>query len=193
MKLVSNEQELVEQAKQGNLMAFEKLFESYQTPVYNFILRMLGRQQDSEDVLQEVFVKIYQKLGTLREPKYFSSWLFRIAKNESINFATRYRAKDTDSIDELEPALAERFVTDESQSGSNPVEKTEQSELEDLLQAALNELPVNIRASFILGVIEGHSYKEVSKMLGCSIGNVKSRVFRARSLLSQKLQPHFQR
>ncbi len=192
MKLVSNEPELVEQAKQGNLKAFQKLFECYQTPVYNFILRMLGRPHDSEDVLQEVFVKMYRKLGTLKEPKFFSSWLFRIAKNETINFVNRYQSKDTDSIDEFEPGVAERLLTDESEAGSNPVEKAEQVELEAMLQSALSELPEEIRASFLLGVIEGYSYKEVSDILGCSIGNVKSRVFRARAFLSQKLRPQFQ-
>ncbi len=153
---------------------------------------MLGRPHDSEDVLQEVFVKMYRKLRTLKEPKFFSSWLFRIAKNETINFVNRYQSKETDSIDELEPGVAERLLTDESEVGSNPVEKAEQVELEAMLQSALKELPEDIRASFILGVIEGYSYKEVSDMLGCSIGNVKSRVFRARALLSQRLRPQLQ-
>lgn len=151
---------------------------------------MNGRQQDAEDILQEVFVKMFQKLPTLREARLFSSWLFRIAKNETINHLRKNRPWMRDSLDDRD--FTEKWRMPEKETHTNPDRKTEQQELEQKMQAALNELPEIVRAAFIMGVMEGYSYKEVAKSLGCSVNNVKTRVFRARTLLSKKLRPYFQ-
>lgn len=192
-KTFPNEHELIIQAQQGDSDAFKKLFDTYGTKVYNFVLRMLGKPHDAEDVVQEVFVKMYQKLPSLRETRYFSTWLFSIAKNESINFLNRHRRKNIDSIhDESENLANDLTVADNSESAT-PQGQAEYSDLQIQLQAALNEIPEINRSAFILGVIEGYSYKEVGKILGCSVTNVKSRVFRARALLSEKLGAYLQK
>lgn len=192
LKQLTNELELIAQAKQGETDAFRKLFEAYKVPVFNFVLRMIGGVQDAEDVLQEVFVKMYQKLPTLRESQYFSAWLFRVAKNESINYLHKHRRKKVNSIDDYEPGFMEKVMAETRDAHHNPGREAEQVELEQKLQTALNELPESVRATFILGVIEGQSYKEVAKILNCSINNVKTRVFRARTLLNKKLRSYLQ-
>ncbi|NIV95698.1 sigma-70 family RNA polymerase sigma factor [candidate division KSB1 bacterium] len=192
MKTFSDEHELITQAQHGNTDAFKRLFDQYKLNVYNFVLRMLGEPHDAEDVVQEVFVKMYRKLATLRESRYFSTWLFSIARNESVNFLNRQRKKTMDSIDDENADLADKLISQDSSDVNSPHGRFETSELDELLQSALNELPEINRSAFILGVIEGYSYKDVSKMLGCSINNVKSRVFRARAQLSQRLRPYLQ-
>jgi len=181
---------LFERARAQEPAAFRKLFELYKTPVYNFVARMIGRREDAEDVVQEVFVKLYHKLGTLREPKYFTTWLFSIAKNEAINYTRKHRRKQVQSLEasvsapfEANDSSAEKIAYDAEQSVTD-------REMDELLQGALATVPEVNRAAFILGVLEEYSYKEVAEMLGCTENNVKSRVFRARAVISAQLRSY---
>jgi len=178
---------LIEQARQRQPEAFRKLFEIYQTPVYNFVARMIGQPQDAEDVVQEVFVKLYHKLATLREVRYFTTWMFSIAKNEAINYARKHRRRKWQALDDS-AAHAEHEAVPAQEH--NPERVAAHRELDQVLQKALEAVPEINRAAFILGVLEEYSYKEVAAMLGCSENNVKSRVFRARAVISEKLGPY---
>jgi RNA polymerase sigma-70 factor (ECF subfamily) len=180
---------LIEQARQRQPEAFRKLFEIYKTPVYNFVARMIGQPQDAEDVVQEVFVKLYRKLATLREVRYFTTWMFSIAKNEAINYARKHRAQKWQMWSDSEKD--EDYGRLAPEHDHNPERQFAEQELEELLQTALSAVPEINRAAFILGVLEEYSYKEVAEMLGCSENNVKSRVFRARAVISEKLRPYF--
>jgi RNA polymerase sigma-70 factor (ECF subfamily) len=188
LKTAAPDYALIEQARQRQPEAFRKLFEIYKTPVYNFVARMIGQAQDAEDVVQEVFVKLYHKLGTLRETRYFTTWLFSIAKHEAFNYTRRHRKRKWQSLAGAE-MMDEQEVTVPVHE-HDPERETATRELDDLLQAALNAVPEVNRAAFILGVLEEYSYKEVAEMLGCSENNVKSRVFRARAIMSEKLGPY---
>lgn len=179
---------LFEQARAQQPAAFRRLFDLYKTPVFNFVVRMIGRREDAEDVVQEVFVKLYRKLDTLREPKYFTTWLFSIAKNEAINYARKHRRKGVDTLDAATPE-GEDAVLAETLAPEMEHEIIAR-EREALLEAALGEVPEINRAAFILGVLEEYSYKEVAEMLGCTENNVKSRVFRARVVISAKLKAY---
>lgn len=190
MQKCANEQELIARVKSGDIAAFRTLFEAYHVPVYGFVLRFLGSAHDAEDVTQEVFVKAYRRIKSLRDARYFSSWLFRIAKNQALNYMERQRNKQVDSL-EADRERVEHSLNDEP--AASPQDNVEMAELEGLLQSALNDLPETLRSAFVLGVIEGHSYKEVAEILKCSVGNVKARVFRARSLLTSKLKPELDR
>ncbi|NUO80952.1 sigma-70 family RNA polymerase sigma factor [candidate division KSB1 bacterium] len=178
---------LFERARAQEPAAFQQLFELYKTPVYNFVVRMIGRREDAEDVVQEVFVKLYHKLGTLREPKYFTTWLFSIAKNEAINYARKHRRKEMLA---LEPVESETRAPFTDNAASNVEQILIEEEMDDLLQNALAAVPEVNRAAFILGVLEEYSYKEVADMLGCTENNVKSRVFRARAVISARLKSY---
>lgn len=179
---------LFEQARAQQPAAFRRLFELYKVPVFNFVVRMIGRREDAEDVVQEVFVKLYRKLDTLREPKYFTTWLFSIAKNEAINYVRKHRRNEVDTL-ETENSEGEIAVLTEALAHEWEHEIVAR-EREELLEAALGAVPEINRAAFILGVLEEYSYKEVAAMLGCTENNVKSRVFRARATISAKLKAY---
>ncbi|MFQ5708714.1 MAG: RNA polymerase sigma factor [bacterium] len=192
IKLAGNEQELIEKAKQGETEAFRQLYEGYKIGVFNFILHMVGQRQDAEDILQDVFVKMHKKLPGLRETRYFSTWLFSIAKNEAINYSKRNRRRLHEAIDDSEGCPG-------TQSGhwvvskiGDPQREAANRELEAQVESALAKVPELYRAAFVLGVLEGYSYKEVADILGCTVNNVKSRVFRARAVLSVELKPYFE-
>jgi RNA polymerase sigma-70 factor (ECF subfamily) len=186
LQLTENEADLIRQAKDGDERAFRKIFDAYQHPVYNFIYRMIGHTEDAADATQEVFFKVYKKLVTLRDIKYFSTWLFSIAKNEAITAARRGKNKKHDSLD----LLADRILSPDQNAGQSfdPDQQIVQEEFEIIFQKILLEIPEIYRMAFVLGVLEELSYEEVAQILGCSVGNVKSRVFRARSHIAKRME-----
>ncbi len=189
MQLVENEDRVIRQAMDGDERAFRILFEAYQHPIYNFIFRMLGHEEDAADATQEVFFKVYKKFSTLRDAKYFSTWLFSIAKNEAITTARRSKNKPQRSVDEfVEKGIPGGMRTTES---IDPEERFFHQEFADIFQRVLMEIPEIYRAAFVLGVLEGLAYEEVAQILGCSIGNVKSRVFRARDHIAKRLEKEY--
>lgn len=192
MFIAANTHELIDQAKSGDPEAFRRLFEQYQQPVFNFIARMIGHHHDAEDILQEVFVKVYWNLAALRDAQSFQAWLFSAAKNEAINYLRKYRRRRHDSLEKYNEDKMQLPVVSDDSRQTNPEHETVDAELQEAVRQALKEVPEVNRAAFVLGVLEGYSYKEVGKILGCSVNNVKSRVFRARAVMCQKLQPYFQ-
>jgi RNA polymerase sigma-70 factor, ECF subfamily len=182
LKLLQNEEKTVSAAANGDERAFQDIFQAYRKPVYHFIYRMLGCAQDAADTTQEVFYKMYQRLSTLKDPEHFSTWLFSIAKNEAISTARRLKRhrERIESTDVYEnPTHAPLTM--------NPDIQLLNSEFEAIFQQQLLEIPETYRAAFILGVLEEKPYDEVAQILNCSVGNVKSRVFRARMHLAKKI------
>ena len=190
MKPAAPDYALIEQARQRQPQAFRKLFEIYKTPVYNFVARMIGSPHDAEDVVQEVFVKMYHKLATLREARYFTTWMFSIARNEALNYTRKFRKQKWQTLAGFETQTHDGHIETAHPHGPDPERETAESELQGKLQEALDAVPEVNRAAFILGVLEEYSYKEVAEMLGCSENNVKSRVFRARAVMCEKLGPY---
>jgi RNA polymerase sigma-70 factor (ECF subfamily) len=128
----------------------------------------------------------------LRDAQAFKGWLFSAAKNEAINYLRQHRRRRLDSLEKYNEDKMELPIESDDLRNSNPEHETVDAELQEAVQQALNEVPEVNRAAFVLGVLEGYSYQEVGKILGCSVNNVKSRVFRARAVMSQKLRPYFQ-
>ncbi len=180
MQLLKNEENIVREAIDGDEYAFRQLFQAYQDPIYRFIYRLLGDKEESADAMQTVFFKAYKKLSLLKDPRFFSSWLFSIAKNESISLVRKLKRKREESLN----ATALQIAT----TSNLPHDKVIGIELETLFQKALAELPVKYRAAFILGVLEKRPYEDVAEILGCTTGTIKSLVFRARSILGKKLE-----
>ena len=189
MKLTENEEKLVQKAIRGDEKAFQALFEAYQHPIYNFIYRILGNEDEAADATQEVFFKMYRRLRSLRNPGYFSTWLFSIAKNEAITMIRRRRNKNHSSLSEVdERSLPPPLQPNHS---DDPDRQVMRKEFESIFQKTLMEIPEIYRVAFVLGVLEGLPYEKVAKIVGCSVGNVKSRVFRARAHLAKKLQKEY--
>jgi len=189
LKLAKNEGHIIKQAIEGDEQSFRTLFEAYQQPIYNFIFRMLGSQDEAADATQEVFFKVYKRLSTLRNPEYFSTWLFSIAKNEAITSTRRRKSKNHSSLDDIDERMLQPLV--EPDHSFEPDEQVLNKEFETIFQKALLEIPEIYRVAFVLGVLENQPYEEVAKMLGCSVGNIKSRVFRARAHLAKKLKKEY--
>ena len=185
MKIIDNEELIVAQAIEGDEKAFTSLYAAYKNPVYNFIYRMSGNEHDAADIVQEVFFKVYKKIKTLKNPRFFSTWLFSIAKNEAVSQARRKKNKTYYSLEDDENNGVMRQL--ENPEALHPDKMAQHGELEKHFQHILSQIPENYRTAFILGVLEEKPYEQVAQIMGCTVGNVKSRVFRARAHITQKL------
>jgi len=189
LKLAKNEGQIIKKAIEGDEQSFRILFEAYQQPIYNFIFRMLGSQEEAADATQEVFFKVYKRLSTLRNPDFFSTWLFSIAKNEAITTTRRRKSKNHSSLSDVDERMLQPLI--EPDHSFEPDEQVLNKEFETIFQKALLEIPEIYRVAFVLGVLENQPYEQVAKVLGCSVGNIKSRVFRARAHLAKKLKKEY--
>lgn len=189
MKLAENEEKLIEQAVNGDEKAFQALFRAYQGAIYNFIYRMLGNEDEAADATQEVFFKVYKRLSSLRNPSFFSTWLFSIAKNEAITQTRRRKTKDHASLSEVDERMLPRPAKPDQMI--NPEVQVQNKEFETIFQKALDQIPEIYRVAFVLGVVEGMPYEKVAEIVGCTVGNVKSRVFRARAHLANILKKEY--
>ena len=175
-----DEPELVARSRRGDLDAFNRLVERYQTPLYNLCLRMLGSPQTAEDATHEAFINAFRAVHTFKGAA-FKAWLFRIAANACYDELRRRKARPARSLDE--PQGAEERQLDPSQEGPSPEDRAEQQELGRLIQSALLEIPEEQRAAVILCDVQGLDYAEVAVAMSVSLGTVKSRIFRGRAHL----------
>ena len=155
-------------------MAFEKLVDKYQGPIFNVAYRMTNSYEDAEDITQSVFVKAYTKLRTYNPQFKFFSWIYRMAINETLNFIKRRKrlVKLTEGIASKE---------------SNPEQDYRDLELSDAIQAAMMEIAVEYRVLIVLRHFLGCSYDEMAKTLDVSEAKVKSRLYMARRRLKDVL------
>jgi RNA polymerase sigma-70 factor (ECF subfamily) len=178
------EKHLIRQAKKGDVLAFENLISGYEKKVYNTVYRFFNNVEDAMDITQEIFIKVFTSLYGFRENSSFSTWLYRIAVNTCIDFL---RKKKEDML----PIKEEMAVGGEIKLGSHtesPEEYVERRELKQALMKAINTLPEEQRMCVILRDIQGFSYTEISDILICSLGTIKSRLYRGRRALKEKLK-----
>ena len=183
--------DLVRGLKCGDPASFQKLLELYQDPVYGYICRLIDDPLDAEDVTQDVFIKVFRKVGTFREECRFKTWLYRIATRESSNrrrWFSRHRWREVSaSLDQGTPnAYFERVRC----KGSGPFEHAERREHRDLLNDALRRINPRFREAVVLRDIAGFTYREIASTLGISLGTVKSRILRGRLALKKQLIRH---
>ena len=190
MRLLPNERDIVAKAREGDVAAFHDLYEAYRRPVFTFICRMTGSREDSEDLLQDVFVKAYRRLKSFRGDSDFSTWLFSIAKNETISFLRRHRRRNGKDVG-LEEVHGAENAGCWTAEADDPEAEILSRETEAVFQRALASLPANYRAAFILGVVEGLPYEEVGRILSCTVPNIKSRIFRARARLARWIAQNY--
>jgi len=169
--------DLIKRAKNKDEEAFRMLVEEYQNMVVNLAYSLSGDIHEAEDIAQEVFVKIYNKLGSFREEAKFSTWLYRITVNTVHDFSRRKRRNIP--LDSLPPL---KEVNDFR-------ENLHKTEVKEIVESALRQLPIKYREVVVLRDIEGCDYREISRVLGCRIGTVESRLFRARNMLKKMLKP----
>jgi len=161
--------ELVQRLQRGEETAFDDLMGRYKRPVLNFCYRMIG--DEAEDVAQEVFVAVYQRIGDYRLRGRFSTWLFALARNACID-RLRYR---------------KRHPTEPLEGIPEPAELKAYDDIGEHIAAAIAELPEEQRTAIVLAEYHGLSYAEIATVMKCSEKSVESRLYRAKRTLRQRL------
>ncbi|QQE12772.1 RNA polymerase sigma factor [Planctomycetota bacterium] len=190
------ERELLSQIKKGNQAALGSLLKSQQTRLFNICLRMVGNRDDASEVTQETFLKVISNIGKYRGEAKLSTWMTRIAINQSISFLRKQQYRRTVSLDQ--PAGGSVGVSDDQATAlrsqiadgrePGPDLSVEKKEMLGKLQDAMGDLDEEFRAILILRDIEQMEYKQIADVLHLPQGTVKSRLFRARLALREAMQ-----
>ncbi|HQO30394.1 MAG TPA: RNA polymerase sigma factor RpoE [Accumulibacter sp.] len=183
------DQVLVERAQAGDKLAFDALVSKYQRKVSRLLSRFMHNPAEVEDVSQEAFIKAYRALPAFRGDSAFYTWLYRIGVNTAKNYlvAQGRRAPTTTDFDVED---AESFADASQLRDINTPESLLQSkQIGETIDAAMAALPEDLRNAIVLREIEGLSYEEIAETMNCPIGTVRSRIFRAREAVAEKLKP----
>jgi len=177
---------LVEEAQRGESAAFQALYEHFSPRIYSFLFRLLGSRDEADDVAQQTFLIALRQLKTLRDPGQVESWIYRIARNEVY---LKFRRKKSVSLDDDEIGV-ETGRLEESRLHANPEKLLLNSELGGVIQQVLDGLPAKLKEVFILAVIQGMSYQEVTGIVGRSLLSVKTDIYRARLLVKEGIRKY---
>lgn len=179
---------LLHKAKNGDIYAFEDLISKYEKKVYNTVLRIIRDKEAAKDISQEVFIKVYKSLKNFNEKSKFSTWLYRIAVNTSIDELRKNKNRYNNiSLDNPDPEHGNTRQAEFEISGSKdtPEEKLIKKEKIKELYKAINMLQEDQRILILLRDIQGLSYDEISDVTGIKTGTVKSKLNRARNALKE--------
>jgi RNA polymerase sigma-70 factor (ECF subfamily) len=177
----------VARATRGDRDAFGRLVERHQDRAFNIAYQVLRNREDALDVAQDAFARAYTSLASFKGQASFTTWLHRIVVNLAID-ALRRRRRVAASYDDPQHAPEEPRA--DPRAGEDPGARLELKQLRTLLARGLASLPPAHRAALVLREIEGLSYDEIARSLGCSLGTVMSRLFYARRKLQQAMKPH---
>ena len=182
---------LVQAAQKGDVGAFEQLIKKYDRNVFRIAQHITQNREDAEDVVQDAFLKAYQKLDQFQGNSKFYTWIVRIAVNEALMKLRKRKSNKLVSMDE-DVETDEGTITREfADWAPNPEQQYNQAELNDILSRTIQGLPASFRTVFVLRDVEGLSTEETAEMLGLSVPAVKSRLLRARLQLRERLSRHF--
>ncbi len=180
-----NDEQLVKQFQTGDKQAFDELVRRYQPKVLNTCFRFIGREDDARDATQDIFIKVYHALYSFKPKAKFSTWLYRIAVNHSLNVVRSHKRRWW--MKSLSFATAEHEIGIVAER-TNPHVKMEQDERAVLVRRALEKLSREQRVAVILHRFDGLSYKEIAEVMNTSVSSVESRLFRARLNLVKHLK-----
>jgi RNA polymerase sigma-70 factor, ECF subfamily len=182
---------LVHAAQNGDVSAFEQLVARYDRKLFRIAEHVMHNREDSQDVVQETFLKAFQHLGTFREDSQFSTWLIRITLNQALMKLRKRRTIREVSLDEDSGTDADTLPRQVTDWAPNPEELYGVSQLRDVLIQSLEKLRPNLRTAFVLRDIEGLSIKQTAEVLHLSCAAVKTRLLRARLQLRESLNEYF--
>ena len=181
--------ELVLRAQKGDKRAFGMLVDKYQRKLGRLLSRMIRDQAEIEDVVQESFIKAYRALPNFRGDSAFYTWLYRIGINTAKNYLVSMGRRPTVSTD-IEIEDAENFEDgDELRTMETPESSLMTKQIAQTVNDTMASLPDELRTAITLRELEGLSYEEIATIMSCPIGTVRSRIFRARETIAQKLKP----
>lgn len=182
------DQALVERVQKGDKNAFDVLVRKYQQRVMNILSRYVRDSSEVQDLAQETFIKAYRALASFRGDSAFYTWLYRIAINTAKNFIVSQGRRPP--RDDIEASEAEQYEGAYAlQENASPERLLLKDEMETLIFTTIDELPEDLKLAITLREIEGMSYDEIAETMSCPIGTVRSRIFRAREAIDEKLKP----
>ena len=190
------DEELVISCQTGNKDAMECLVRKHQRSVNSLLYQLAPDWPDTSDLAQEVFIRVYKGIHSLRNPKTFRSWLNQIVVNLFYDeLRKRPRRLPTVSLDEPigNDSGESDLIREISDPSLKPDEKTLIQELDNVIKKAMASLPEQFRTAIVLRELQGLSYEEISDAIGCELGTVKSRIARARGRLQEVLSPYLER
>ena len=188
MSAQETDQQLVERVQKGDKRAFDMLVIKYQHKIIGLVSSYVHDFQEVQDVTQEAFIKAFRALGGFRGDSSFYTWLYRIAINTAKNYLVSRgrRPPDTD-IDAYDAENHE--VAPPLRDNESPESHLYRDEVEAVIHRAIGALPDELRTALMLREFEGLSYEEIAAVMGCPVGTVRSRIFRAREAVDRELQP----
>jgi len=178
---------LIHNALRGNQLAYERLMKKYHDQIANLIFRIIHRKEQVEDLTQEVFIKAFASLKSFKEEYAFSTWLYKIATNSSIDYI-RKKKLSTFSIDKPVAMEDSDSTYELPDSRYEPDKHIIQKQRSMVIQEAIEKLPEKYKRVIILRHNEERDYNEIAKILKLPIGTVKAHIFRARELLNKHLR-----
>ncbi len=183
------DQQLVERAQRGDKKAFELLVIKYQRKLARLLSRFIRDAGEIEDVTQEAFIKAYRALPSFRGDSAFYTWLYRIGINTAKNYLVAMGRRAPTST-EFDSEDAETFEDgDQLRDVNTPEAELLSKEIAQTVNDTMQQLPEELRTAITLREIEGLSYEDIAASMNCPIGTVRSRIFRAREAIAEKLRP----
>jgi len=182
-----NDSELINKAKNGDAKAYEGLLKKYKNSVYNLVYRMVRDVQEAEDLTQEAFIKAFNSLALFNEEYAFSTWLYKIATNNCIDFF-RKRKLQTYSLDKPIQYKDSEIQHEIPDPDLNPEKSILARERSSMIQEAIETLPEKYYTAIVLRHNDEKSYEEIAEILELPLGTVKARIFRAREMLNKVLK-----
>jgi RNA polymerase sigma-70 factor (ECF subfamily) len=178
-----SEAEAIERAKQGDAEAFEELYHLHKRRVYSLCLRMTANTAQAEDLTQEAFLQLFRKIGTFRGESAFSTWLHRMA----VNVVLMHLRKKGLAVVPLDETMETEEDSPKKEPGAPDQVLTGSIDRLEL-KRAVDSLPPGYRSIFVLHDVEGYEHNEIAELVGCSIGNSKSQLHKARMKLRELLK-----
>jgi len=187
-KRADEDAELVALAQGGDTRAFDQLVIKHTPRLYALVYHMTSHREDTHDLLQDIFAKAYRALKRFRGHSAFSTWIYSIAVNMTLNFLKKRNRRRSISLDDIDSGIGNDPDYLEMTGGGDPVREANISELQIRLNEALSKLSNDHRAVVVMFDIQGMPHAEIGKILGVSEGTIRSRLFYAHRLLQNYLE-----
>ena len=182
------DEDLVSRVQRGDKSAFDLLVIKYQHKIIQLVNRYVKDPSEAQDVAQEAFIKAYRALGDFRGDSAFYTWLYRIAINTAKNYLVSRARRNSDYHVDIQDAEAMENAP-QLQGIDTPERLLLNQEIIDTIKTAIDNLPEEMRTAIMLREFEGMSYEEIAVAMDCPVGTVRSRLFRAREAIDNKLNP----
>ncbi|MBT8446439.1 MAG: RNA polymerase sigma factor RpoE [Gammaproteobacteria bacterium] len=184
----STDQALVERVQRGDSRAFDLLVQKYQTRIVKLVSRYVREPNDALDIAQEAFLKAYRALPNFRGDSAFYTWLYRIAINTAKNYLVSLSRRPMEV--DLDRGDGDNYDIETIQHDvATPERLLATEQIREQILQALDELPDDLRTAITLREMDGMSYEDIAVTMGCPIGTVRSRIFRAREAIDERVRP----